>query len=114
MKIPRGVVDQVMHLADVGVVQLGQSQGLPPEALRGSGVLLVARAQPLDGHAPLQHGIPGPIDLAHAPVPKVTFDPEPTDWRQGRKDITPGLVGGAGLEGLGHSAPGYWVYENLP
>ena len=70
-------VDQIVDLANIPVVELGQGEGLPAEALLGLLEALILHPQRLERDRALQHGIPGPVDGAHATLPQQALHHEP-------------------------------------
>ncbi len=101
-----GVLHPVVHLADIRVVQLRQGQGFPAEPLRCRGLTLLPRAQGLEGHAALQGGIPGLVDLAHAARTQQGLHPEAAHLRADIEDPPLGRGCGLGIDFIGHLSTG--------
>ena len=68
--MPRLVLEELVNLGDVGVIELRDNLGLAAESGESVGVAGDRGRQRLDGDVAFEPGIPGTVDLPHAPAPR--------------------------------------------
>ena len=99
-----------MHVADMGMVQLRQGQGLTAETLEIFLRRITAGADGLEGDKALQKRIPGLVDLTHAAHPRKSLDAKTPNYPARLQELV-GRCGGKG--GAGYVVRRQWVHGGL-